>query len=338
MSLFVLYKQEDESDWTGGVRPRRRSLSTSRLPRKSPASRPSTPSSCKSPMYSSTPKALSSCASSGYNSLPRSLRARSSKTISNSPPKASELTTTVDEASGIVTTTITNQNLTRIYLEQHTSPVRSIITVENGRKAQSRRETEAGSSPSPIRRPRSVYDPDESTPLPLPLDKIKFPSNETIQLEEKLIISESKNEKNLKNSSNFSLKAGSLTDVNKPKDYELNNAKRPSISLNPIQPLADKTIESLSFKNLLKDPEKPVKKEDNINMKISDLKITDGDKRDSCIKAFPSLGDVPLHFSSIAAQNILKGISSLDNLVDMNLSNEKSVSNNVSYHTDLGIV
>lgn len=263
--------------------------------------------------------------------------------------------TSSNDQSAMLTTTINGPNSTKIYLQQQNSPMRSVITFEKAQKPR-KEVSEKMSSSEEVqskterrsRRPQSMYQhkdaPKEPAPPKLNIStlennlKMKFPSTETIQLEEKLI-PDDKNNKNFFNKKNFdsanlSVKAGSLVDVAQT-DARLNNIKKASFSLSPLQPAlsSDRVLENLNIKNILKEngPGSPTKLEDK-NLCFD--KINTGDK-DLC--AFPSLSDLSFKFTSLAAQNILNGVSinSIDTLVEVNMAAEK---HNNSIHTDLGVV
>ncbi|XP_039293669.1 uncharacterized protein LOC111048098 isoform X2 [Nilaparvata lugens] len=395
-------------------------------------------------LSSPTAKSLSS-SSSGYNSLPRSKSPGRSATPRGSPlhaatpklsPNKSSITLQVstnqnpnspglgsiissvksslgdassldDKSSTTMTTTINSSNKTKIFVQQQNSPVRSVITFENGVNKSSGmgREDIIVLNPSKpdvkhsndtdldskrlrhkIDRPTSLYHPkeneDKNEKIMGQLEtqlKMKFPSSETIQLEEKLLASTKNNKNNQRQqmssdrSKNATLKAGSLVDmsnVNFGNDSELNNVRKCSISSIPLQPSSCK--ENLSFNNLLKssehsqiplifnkgeknlcsNPPSPTKSLGNINDSFSNYIIHDTDKVNgpevngkiapdsSDLPSFPSLSDLSLHFTSIAAQNILKGVSinSIDTLVEVNMAAEKQNNCDVTIHTDFGCV
>lgn len=313
---------------------------------------------------------------------------------------------TTDDNSTTMTTTINGTNTTKIFVQQQNqnAPVRSIITFENGLgKTSPNRDLIIlnGSKPndtnksgekegnnkknvSKLERPTSLYAKEDSEEtksketlfgqLETQL-KMKFPSSETIQLEEKLLTS-SKNNKNNQNRPIFDsskLATGSLIDVTNI-ESELNNVRKASISSIPLQ-CYNKT-ENLSVKNLLKEPDRPFlplilnKEAKNFNsnppsptkpfpseissssgnifnqdlMKINETLGTqdivgkkDGNNE---LGTFPSLSDLSLHFTSIAAQNILKGVSinSIDTLVEVNMAAEKQNNCDFTVHTDFGVV
>jgi hypothetical protein len=351
-----------------------------------------------------------SSASSGYNSLPRSLKSKSKQSTlsAQNTPKTSPrhaagnsikvevsanqssstengvelLTTSIDEPTATMTAMINGPNATKIFVQQQNSPVRSVITFENGRKSAPIKEkpvkvdkerTALSDITKRIKRPSSLYQQKEKTP-DLGVDKkneilghlenqikMKFPSSETIHLEEKLLQTNEKNNKNLKKDlfdpSNNSLKAGSLIDVANffTNDGEKNNVRKASLSLSPLQPAQsnDKVLESLSFKNVFKDTlsDQPLKHDTGKNICTKITPVTKGNtviekpcdldkKIEPDLHTFPSLSDLSVHFTSIAAQNILNGVSinSIDTLVEVNMAAEKQNNRDLCLHTDLGVV
>lgn len=288
------------------------------------------------------------------------------------------MSASINDPSATMTTTINGPNSTKIYVQQQNSPIRSVITFEKTRKTlnekniedNDRNEVSGKSETKRTRRPSSLYQQRErensrehnnknnvnATQLSNNI-KMKFPSSETIQMEEKLIVSGNKNNKNecLKHNvfevSNIALKAGSMVDVADTTiiDGQMNNIRKASLSLTPLQPAqsTDKVLESLSYKNVLKDSQLAslAKKEDKNNCYSSNLRLQSLEKTievstkkvEQGIHSFPSLSDISLHFTSIAAQNILNGVSinSLDTLVE---ANEKNSLKDISIHTDMGVV
>lgn len=347
-----------------------------------------------------------SSASSGYNSLPRSLKSKAkSQTGSQSSPKTSprhmpknsikvelssnpaggvisdtkvdtHMTASINDPSAMLTTTINGPNSTKIYVQQHNSPMRSVITFEKSRKSstaekvQKEEKERSKSDYKRSRRPTSLYQNRESPKDSVNKTKVlghaennlkmKFPSTETIQLEEKCLVSENKNninmcqKKNVFDPSALSLKAGSLIDVADSFDDNgpLNNIKHASYSMSPLQPSLsnDKILDKvLSYKNIFKATQNDLsyKKDDkNYCLNSSNKMHPTHEKSDGLNKQsendlcpFPSLSDLSLHFTSIAAQKILKGVSinSIDTLVEVNMAAEKH-SNDVGIRTDLGVV
>lgn len=309
----------------------------------------------------------------------------------------------VDDNSTTMTTTINGSNTTKIFVQQQNSPVRSIITFENGlgksspnrdliilnpgkpndKKMSHEKDGNNRKNRQKIERPTSLYAKEDTEEQKsndklfgqLELIKMKFPSSETIQLEEKLLTS-SKNHKNNQNRpilDSTKLGTGSLIDVTNI-ESELNNVRKASMSSTPLQSY-NKT-ENLSVKNLLKESEHPFlplilnKEAKNFNSNPpSPTKPFPGDMSASAgsifgndfmklngslstqdivgkkegnneLGTFPSLSDLSLHFTSIAAQNILKGVSinSIDTLVEVNMAAEKQNNCDVTMHTDFGVV
>ncbi|XP_014286290.1 uncharacterized protein knockout isoform X2 [Halyomorpha halys] len=402
-----------DGEWSecGSVRSRRRSLSTSRLPRRQtrpPSVSPSRPSTSSTPTSSktalaTTPKAMSST-SSGYNSLPRSHKSKCKTPQANNPSTRhsgntikvelsatptsvtadtkvdTRMSASINDPSATMTTTINGHNSTKIYVQQQNSPIRSVITFEKSKKPvklnekikeePDRNDRSSKTESKRSRRPSSLYQQrdkesakENSNKNKVNLGqlennvKMKFPSTETIQMEEKVLVSGNKNNKNLcqkKNvfeASNMSLKAGSLIDVAEftAADERMNNVRKASASLTPLQPALsnDKVLESLSYINVLKETQDSLSKNEeknfcnNSNNKLSvtiekTIDVT-GKKTEPTICSFPSLSNLSLHFTSIAAQNILNGVSinSLDTLVE---GNEKHSLKDIGIHSDLGVV
>lgn len=278
-----------------------------------------------------------------------------------------------------MTTTINGPNSTKIYVQQQNSPIRSVITFEKNKKSINEKikeepeksERSSKTESKRTKRPTSLYQQREreysnrenGNKNKMNLGqlenniKMKFPSTETIQMEEKVLVSGNKNNKNLcqkKNvfePSNMALKAGSLIDVAEygTADERMNNVRKASASLTPLQPAlsSDKVLESLSYKNVLKETQDTLSKNEDKNFCYSSnnkLSVTlektidvSGKKTEPTICSFPSLSNISLHFTSITAQNILNGVSinSLDTLVE---SNEKHSLKDIGIHTDLGVV
>ncbi|CAB0013335.1 unnamed protein product [Nesidiocoris tenuis] len=148
-----------------------------------------------------------------------------------------------------------------------------------------------------------------------------------------------------------------MVDVANASDERLNNIKKASFSSSrPLQPAlsSDRVLldNSLNIKNIFNKetgPGSPTKIDDknlcfeSLSNKIISpidskaipdlpLKQTENEK---C--PFSSLSNLSLHFTSLAAQNILNGVSinSIDTLVEVNMAAEK---HNNSIHTDLGVL
>lgn len=315
-----------------------------------------------------------------------------------------------DKNSTTMTTTINGSNTTKIFVQQQNSPVRSVITFENGLGNKvnppnrdliivNGGKTDEGNSLSEkesykryhtkLERPSSLYNQRETDEESVKNGKIlgqletqlkmKFPSSETIQLEEKLLTSSKNNKNNQRRQVLDSSKivTGSLVDMTNVlgNESELNNIRKASISSTPLQ-CYSKT-ENLSVKNLLKDSDHPffpiifkkdgkvfnsnppsptkvfsselsnttgsfgnILNDDIIKINGSNQEISKKTPESGELCQFPSLSDLSLHFSSIAAQNILKGVSinSIDTLVEVNMAAEKQNNCDVTIHTDFGLV
>jgi len=108
----------------------------------------------------------------------------------------------------------------------------------------------------------------------------------------------------------------------------------------------------------LKSLDKPLKPSDSLNLLENLGKVSLGNGRigddsdlsldkingDLLHSSFPSLSDLTVHFKSLTAQKILKGISinSIDTLVEVNMAaaaaNEKQNNCDVAIHTDFGLL
>nr|XP_018895806.1 PREDICTED: uncharacterized protein LOC109029682 [Bemisia tabaci] len=320
-----------------------------------------------------------------------------------------------DHNSTTLTTTINGGNKTRIFVQQQNSPVRSLITLENGypKKGSSEKPNtdniiilnggslDRGSKHSlskethrPQRaqneRPSSLYSKETNLDDFMTVDrpkfseshmKMKFPSTETIQLEEKCLDSLIDGKTKPLNATSpwkeTEMKINGLIDAMSLSSFssetQLNNARKASLVTKPlVSSDRDKLIDSISYKNLLKDSaEDPDQQKKNIIRSRSPsptkscndltnpvtfplssfasalalLKQSTAPhgkldmKSDEII--FPDLNDFPLNFTSLAAQNILNGISlnSVDTLVEVNMAADKLNKNNIdSTQSDLGLV
>ncbi|XP_065205398.1 uncharacterized protein knockout [Planococcus citri] len=306
-----------------------------------------------------------------------------------------------------MTTTINSGNKTKIFLQQHNTPTRSLITFENSTLDKRNSEKDAGhdiiivNQPSynnnneqsydgkllKPARPTSLYAEQQNNLLKSNKQasriletqlRMKYPSTETIQLEEKSLETISK-DKRVNNE-----KCNVLHDLDSCKvqstknlygfgsETELNNAKNTLLSQNSNVVSLDK-INNLKNNNLLNDddikskyhrdtinsePASPVNCEFRSKRKFVGNDLTNKNSNneirlekdldslnleDSKIRHFadfPSLSDLSLRFTSIAAQNILKGVSfnSVDTLVEVNMAAEKKRNCDLSISTDLGMV
>lgn len=375
---------------------------------------------------SPTHKSLSS-ASSGYNSLPRSAcsslrNAKASSASSRSSVKlkpskskdrpensitfhVSAKSSTGFEGDGsssspqtetsatTMTTTINSGNKTKIFLQQHNTPTRSLITFENSVDDQScekpdiiimnqpyscKNESKENKKPA---RPTSLYAEQnnllksnkQSAKLLESQLRMKYPSTETIQLEEKSLETAGADKQNNNKSNNVNVlddlsacKNTGLKNANLfgfSSENELNNAKNYLLNLNSnvdkINNLRNKNLlsnskdEELKFRDSVNsEPASPHVEHSSIN-KFNDLKKSNelriekeleslnlDDARLKSYPDFPSLTDLSLRFTSLAAQSILKGVSynSVDTLVEVNMAAEKKRNCEMSISTDLGVV
>lgn len=371
--------------------------------------------SCASPTH----KSLSS-ASSGYNSLPRSGygSVRSSKTnrsVKKTQPKKietklpeSSITFHVsakstqgadgtdspkNETNATMTTTINSGNKTKIFLQQHNTPTRSLITFENtvdkhrsedahdivivNQPPYNNEQSDANLKPA---RPTSLYAEQnnllksnkQATRILETQLRMKYPSTETIQLEEKSLETISK-DKRVNNE-----KCNVLHDLNSCKiqtkqnlygfrsETELNNTKNTlltqnaNVSLDKINNLKNNNLLNGDEKGKFRDtinsePASPVNSEFRNNKFVGKdaTKNSNGIRLEKDLESlsledskirhfsdFPSLSDLSLRFTSLAAQNILKGVSfnSVDTLVEVNMAAEKKRNCDLSISTDLGVV
>lgn len=308
--------------------------------------------------------------------------------------------TTKTERSA-TTMTINGGNKTKIFVQQqhHNTPTRSLITFENsvGDKIDSDQAADiiivnrpydcakngAEAKEKPIR-PSSLYvqhnnlgrkshhkSHKQTEPTAKLLEthlKAKFPSSETIQLEEKLLETESRKPNNRKSNVNVlddlrATKDATLKNANLlafGSETELNNAKNYLLSHNSN---VDK-INNLRHKNVLtknlkddhdlvnSEPTSPVIehhisklndskvscKDFNVEKELENLSVDDTKLKQYA--QFPSLSDLSLRFTSLAAQSILKGVSynSVDTLVEVNMAAEKKRNCEMNINTDLGVV
>lgn len=322
----------------------------------------------------------------------------------SSPHKlsGSSSATTKTERSA-TTMTINGGNKTKIYVQQqhNNTPTRSLITFENsvGDKVDSNQAADiiivnqphdcgkngafAESKEKPIR-PSSLYvqqnnfgrkahhkSHKQTEPSARLLEthlKAKFPSSETIQLEEKLMEKESHKPNNRKSNVNVldDLRAtkdaaiknanllafGSETELNNVKNYllyqnanvdKINNLRHKNVlaknlkvdhdvvNSEPASPVIEHNISKL---NDLKASCKDLNVEKELeNLSLDDTKLKQ-------YAQFPSLSDLSLRFTSLAAQSILKGVSynSVDTLVEVNMAAEKKRNCEMNINTDLGVV
>ncbi|XP_035730737.1 storkhead-box protein 2-like isoform X1 [Vespa mandarinia] len=302
------------------------------------------------------------------------------------------------------TTTISGSPGTKIYVHQNNSPMRSVITFENGTvktkvtekdltecKEKQERELvgekayksrmdeeklfkgkldeEKLNKSSKIDRPSSLYSGKEIKPgLLSESDKENKPKVEE-ETPSKLKLTNRLNNSQAhlidgssgnidKNSLSHENTTGNLSSTKNTNDA-MNNSRKLSLSLSK---------DALSYRNLLRpgsknnissNPPSPTKSFDGFggsfnNVYIENLEsgkqqrapqgsepnlektVSRGD-----LYSYPSLSDMQVQFTSLAAQKILKGcpINSVDTLVEVNMAAAEKPNNcDVTVHTDFGLV
>ncbi|KAJ8670327.1 hypothetical protein QAD02_001586 [Eretmocerus hayati] len=283
------------------------------------------------------------------------------------------------------TTTISGSPGTKIYVQQSNSPMRSVITFENGSST-----TSSTANTSPTNAKSSNADKEEIKSPDAPLlerqngvsckteqqKMVERPSslygsgkddkeNKFRQAEEELAGNKLKLTNNKLNNSQAHLmdSSGKLMDSC--------NSRKLSLSLSK---------DALSYRNLLhgggrhqpgskcnlgsSNPPSPTKSYDNFggsfnNVMFIENQLEGSSRRrsaqgsepsldlKSCTSArdelysYPSLSDLQLQFTSLAAQKILKGcpLNSVDTLVEVNMAAQDKPNNcDVTVHTDFGLV
>jgi hypothetical protein len=255
------------------------------------------------------------------------------------------------------------------------SPTKSVVTLNGTPVATPSSTPMATPSPSkpssvvdsPIRRgprPSSCYVPREKKVSPLAPSNLKCPSVENIpdELELKHKVANNHLSNNIPKVSNSDAE-------NQLPESSMNNAvnaelgRKKSETLSSLKNLlyhSNTELNSLGNNSsaLKSSLDKPLKPSDSLNLlenlgkssltngKISDDSDLALDKinGDLLHSSFPSLSDLTVHFKSLTAQKILKGISinSIDTLVEVNMAaaaaNEKQNNCDVSIHTDFGLL
>jgi hypothetical protein len=275
-----------------------------------------------------------------------------------------------------VTTTITgNSSSTRLSVIQ--SPARSVVTLNGSPVVTSVPHTESPRRP----RPSSLYSPREKQPVPVPPTP-NPPSTVYLSTSKQFTSVENLTNRNgedvasikLMNANQKNIKATTNIKTSN-NDSENHQPTTTSESMNNIIDLSRKKSETLSsLKNLLYSSntelnsfesssaalmslDKPLRASDSMNLvenmdKVpcsptktlpDDNLILDKINGDLLHSSYPSLSDLTVHFKSLAAQKILKGISinSIDTLVEVNMAaanNEKQNNCDVTIHTDFGLV
>ncbi|KAK0072058.1 hypothetical protein PV326_000501 [Microctonus aethiopoides] len=337
------------------------------------------------------------------NLSPTSPPSQESRGISSSVTLASNASST---------TTISGSPGTKIYVHQNNSPMRSVITFENGttknivndkesrsakekqellsekaQKAMLEKEKLTNSKideeklrkfneldvewkPIKIERPSSLYATTKDTKSESdkenkpkiddePLNKLKLTNrlnNSQAHLIDGSTNNIDKNSLSLSND-NSSITATTMKNTNDA----MNNSRKLSLSLSK---------DALSYRNLLRpgsknniasNPPSPTKPFDGFggsfnnvyienldNVKSSTRRAPQGSEPNlektvsrSELYSYPSLSDMQVQFTSLAAQKILKGcpINSVDTLVEVNMAAaDKPNNREVTVHTDFGLV
>ncbi|XP_078049938.1 stork-head domain-containing protein knockout isoform X2 [Augochlora pura] len=292
------------------------------------------------------------------------------------------------------TTTISGSPGTKIYVQQNNSPMRSVITFENGtiktklaekedcKEKQDREllgekiyktgriEDEKLYKSSKLERPSSLYASKESKPslLQSESDKENKPKPDEEQPPNKLKLTNRLNnsQAHLIDGSTNNIDKNSL--VNEHPVAALSNAKNTNDAMNNSRKLSlSLSKDALSYRNLLRpgsknniasNPPSPTKSFDGFggsfnnvyieNLEASKQRAPQGSEPNlektvgrGDLYAYPSLSDMQVQFTSLAAQKILKGcpINSVDTLVEVNTAAAEKPNNcDVTVHTDFGLV
>lgn len=304
----------------------------------------------------------------------------------------SNTSTKTETNATTMTTTINNGNTTKIFVQQHNTPTCSLITFENSvdqndepdviimNQPHDCKNNESSKETKNSIRPSSLYTEQNnlcksnrhSAKVLETQLKMKYPSTETIQLEEKSLEVFNKDKKiNYKSNINVlddlsSVKNAMLKNNDNifslNSETGLNNVKNYLLSQNSNV----EKINNLRNKNLLKnfndddnkirdspnsEPASPsiehnvtkfneLKKLNDINIEKELGCLNLDDTRLKHYPDFPSLSDLSLRFTSLAAQSILKGVNynSVDTLVEVNMAAEKKRNCEMNITTDLGMV
>lgn len=233
----------------------------------------------------------------------------------------------------------------------------------NGAPVASQSSTE--SSVRKVLRPSSCYIPKEKKSSPLAPSNLKCPSVEHIPDE----AAERKQKVSNKHLVSNNIPKVSNSDAeNQQPESSMNNVvsaelgRKKSEALSSLKNLlyhSNSELNSLgNNSSALKSLDKPLKPSDSLNLlenlgKVSLANGRIGDESDLALdkingdllhSSFPSLSDLTVHFKSLTAQKILKGISinSIDTLVEVNMAaaaaNEKQNNCDVAIHTDFGLL
>ncbi|XP_020296811.1 uncharacterized protein LOC109861533, partial [Pseudomyrmex gracilis] len=319
------------------------------------------------------------------------------QTIQNSVTLASNTTST---------TTISGSSGTKIYVQQNNSPMRSVITFENGtvktkiaekeiidckekqekelvtektyktrvsneKLFKSKLDEEKLNKSIKVERPSTLYATKETKTNTLlsESDKENKPKIEE-EVPNKMKLT------NRMNNSQVHLFDGSANNVDKnalihETAAALSSTKNTNDAMNNSRKLSlSLSKDTLSYRNLLhpdsknniaSNPPSPTKSYDCFSDSFNDVYIENLEtvkqhqapqgsepnlekimSRGSDLHSYPSLSDMQVQFTSLAAQKILKGcpINSVDTLVEVNMAATSDKTNNcdVTVHTDFGLV
>ncbi|KYM78447.1 Storkhead-box protein 1 [Atta colombica] len=317
------------------------------------------------------------------------------RTIQNSVTLASNTTST---------TTISGSPGTKIYVQQNNSPMRSVITFENGtvktkiaekevidckekqerelvaEKAyktrvddeklfKSKLDDEKLNKPIKAERPSSLYTPkDPKTSLLLSeSDKENKPKVED-EVPNKLKLTNRLNnsQAHLIDASannvdkNALVQEAAALSTTKNTNDAMNNSRKLSLSLSKDALSYRNLLHPGSKNNIVSNPPSPTKSYDGFGGSFNDVYIENLEtvkqqrapqgsepnlektvSRGSDLHSYPSLSDMQVQFTSLAAQKILKGcpINSVDTLVEVNMAAADKPNNcDVTVHTDFGLV
>ena len=303
------------------------------------------------------------------------------------------------------TTTISGSPGTKIYVQQNNSPMRSVITFENGtvktkladkepmdckekqdrevigekvyktrideeKLFKSKLDDEKLNKPSKLERPSSLYASKESKPSLLlsESDKENKPKvEEEVSNKLKLTNRLNNSQAHLIDGSTNNIDKNSL--VNDHPSANLTSTKNTNDAMNNSRKLSlSLSKDALSYRNLLRpgsknniasNPPSPTKSFDGFggsfnNVYIENLEATKQQRAPQGsepnlektvsrgdLYSYPSLSDMQVQFTSLAAQKILKGcpINSVDTLVEVNMAAADKPNNcDVTVHTDFGLV
>ncbi|XP_015609189.1 storkhead-box protein 2 isoform X2 [Cephus cinctus] len=299
------------------------------------------------------------------------------------------------------TTTISGSPGTKIYVHQNNSPMRSVITFENG-TGKNNSDKEGGTKekqerelvgekvykgrtedspeklfkpskddwkPIKLERPSSLYGSKDIRPILSESDKENKPKVEEdppnkLKLTNRLNNSQA----HLIDGSTHNIDKNSLVHPNELPPSTLPTSKNTNDAMNNSRKLSlSLSKDALSYRNLLRpgsknniasNPPSPTKSFDGFggsfnnvyieNLESSKQRVPQGSEPNlektvsrSDLYSYPSLSDMQVQFTSLAAQKILKGcpINSVDTLVEVNMAAAEKPNNcDVTVHTDFGLV